>query len=373
MSIVRPLIAAIVVAALVLGGHAGHSRGQSGDAAGPPGGVTLGVVPQRDLELADLALMSAARIDSIRSWFNWGQVEAQRGRYDWGMVDETVATAAHDRIGVLPFLFGEPGWAVTEDGYRCGDRCPAYAPASTATRAAYADFAAAAARRYGPDGNFWAEHPGLEYLPVRTWQIWNEQNSKFFYRPAADARSYATLLRLAASRIRAVDPGAEIVLGGMWSAADRPEGVIGSGHFLRKLYRLPGIESSFDSIAVHPYAKRIRDVFVQVHAVRREARRAGDGAVGLWVTELGWASEGRRHEGLVKDPDRQARMLERAFGRLVKRRARYHLRGAYWYSWRDTERGRAVCAWCAYSGLISRHGTLKPAYEAMRALSLARE
>jgi hypothetical protein len=373
MPIVRPLIAAIVVAALALGGPTAYARGQSGDdAAGSPGGVTLGVVPQRDLDLADTALMRAARIDSIRTWFNWGQVEAQRGHYDWGAVDVTVATAAHDEIAVLPFLFGEPEWAVTQDGYRCGDRCPSYAPASTATREAYADFAAAAVRRYGPEGNFWEEHPGLDYAPVRTWQIWNEQNSKFFYRPAADARSYASLLRLAASRIRAVDPGAEIVLGGMWSAEDRPDGVIGSAHYLQQLFRVPGIKDSFDAVAVHPYAKRLRDVFLQIDLVRKAARRAGDGGVGLWVTELGWASDGKRGEGLVKSPEQQARLLERAFKRLVLRRTRYHLRGAFWYSWRDTARGEAVCVWCAYSGLISRHGSLKPAYDAMRALSLAR-
>jgi hypothetical protein len=373
MPIVPGVIAAIVAGPLVFGGPAAYAWAQSGnDASEPPGGVTLGVVPQRDLDLTDTALMRAARIDSIRTWFNWGQVEAERGRYDWGAVDVTVATAARDRIGLLPFLFGEPRWAVTQDGYPCGERCLTYAPASSATREAYADFAAAAVRRYGPDGDFWDAHPELPSLPVRTWQIWNEQNSKFFYRPAADARSYAALLRIAASRIRSVDPDAEIVLGGMWSAKDRPEGVIGSAHYLKHLYRVPGIEESFDAVAVHPYAKRLRDVFLQIDLLRKAARRAGDGGVGLWVTELGWASDGRRGEGLVKSEDQQARMLERAFNRLVHRRARYRLRGAYWYSWRDTERGKAVCVWCAYSGLLSRHGTLKPAYEAMRTLSLAR-
>jgi hypothetical protein len=371
MSIVRSPIAAIVAAVLALGGATAYARAQGGGLdGGSPGGVRLGVVPQRDVDLADTALMRAAHIDSIRIWFSWGQVEARRGHYDWGQLDSIVTTAAQDGIEVLPFLFGEPEWAVTEDGYRCGERCLTYAPASAVTREAYADFAAAAVRRYGTDGSFWADHPGLDYVPVRSWQIWNEQNSKFFYRPAANARSYAALLRLAASRIRAADPGAEIVLGGMWSAKDRPEGVTGSAHYLQRLYRVPGIEDSFDAVAVHPYAKRLREVFLQIDLVRKAARRAGDGGVGLWVTELGWASDGRRGEGLVKNPDQQARLLERAFKRLVRRRARYHLRGAYWYSWRDTPRGEAVCVWCAYSGLLSRHGSLKPAYEAMRALSL---
>jgi Cellulase (glycosyl hydrolase family 5) len=369
--IVPPLVAALVGGALVLTGPIAFASGDS-DAEGEPPGLVIGVVPQRDFEAADTALMRAAGIDSVRIWFSWGQVEERRGDYYWAQLDFVVAAAARDEIGVLPFLFSGPRWAASEDGYPCGDRCPTYAPASAETREAFADFASAAVRRYGPDGSFWDDYPELPYRPIRSWQVWNEQNSKFFYRPAANARSYAELLRRTAERIRAVDPNAEIVLGGMWSAEDRPDGVIGSPRYLRQLYRVDGIEDSFDSIAVHPYAPRIRDVFAQVKGVRRVASRAGDPGVGLWVTELGWASSGKRSEALVTDPEMQARLLERAFSRLVRNRARYHLRGAYWYAWRDTERGEAVCAWCAYSGLISRQGNLKPAYDAMRTLSLAR-
>jgi polysaccharide biosynthesis protein PslG len=372
MSIVRAVMAAIVAGALVFGG-ASASVSARDQRSVPDHGLTLGVVPQRDFDAVDTALMGAAGIDSIRAWFSWGQVESQRGRYDWSGPDAVVRTAAGDGLTVFPFLFTEPEWAIALDRHECGVRCFTYAPSSTATRDAYGEFAAAAARRYGPSGSFWADHRELPYLPIGWWQIWNEQNSKFFYRPVADPASYAALLRVAASRIRAVDGGAEIVLGGMWSAEDRPEGVIGSAHYLEQLYRVRGIAGSFDAIAVHPYASHIRDVFAQIEAIRQVAGRARDGSVGLWVTELGWASAGRPNNGLVKDPARQARLLERSFGRLLRRRAAYHLRGAYWYAWRDTERGGAVCSWCAYSGLVSRDGSLKPAYEAMRTLSLARE
>jgi hypothetical protein len=380
MSIVRGLTAAIVAGALAFGGASACASQSEGGAStsyeggGPAGGVTLGVVPQRQFDLVDTRLMSAAGIDSIRTWFSWGQVEQRRGDYQWVALDFMVAAAAHDGIEMLPFLFGDPEWAATLDGHGdCGDRCLTYAPSSTATREAYADFAAAAVSRYGPDGSFWDDHPELPYVPIRSWQIWNEQNSKFFYRPAADARSYAKLLQGAAARIRAIDPGAEIVLGGMWSAYDRPEGVIGSAHYLRQLYRVPGISTSFDAIAVHPYASRIREVFGQIEGMRKVSRRHGDGSVGLWVTELGWASDGRPSDGLVKTPASQSRLLKASFGRLLHRRDRYNLRGVYWYSWRDTERGGAVCRWCAFSGLIARNRAPKRAYDALRTLSLARE
>jgi polysaccharide biosynthesis protein PslG len=258
------------------------------------------------------------------------------------------------------------------DGRECSVHCGPFAPSSNATRAAYARFAGAAVNRYGPGGTFWLDHPELPYLPVHAWQIWNEQNSPFFFRPGPDPESYAALLRAAANEIRAADPRAEIVLGGVWSADDTPSGVVGSARYMRALYRVPQVSDSFDGIAIHPYDAHVRGVFEQISAVRRAARRAGDGGVDLWVTELGWASSGRPNEGLVKGAAGQARMLTRAFGRLLGRADRYHLRGAFWYAWRDTDRGRAVCRWCAYSGLVSREGVPKLAYGAMQALAWGR-
>ena len=59
----------------------------------------------------------------------------------------------------------------------------------------YAAFAAALARRYGPRGSFWQEHPGLPKLPVTTYEIWNEENSTAYWRPQRTApEEYAELL-----------------------------------------------------------------------------------------------------------------------------------------------------------------------------------
>ena len=74
----------------------------------------------------------------------------------------------------------------------------------------------------------------------------------------------------------------------------------------------------------------------------------------LWVTELGWASRGRRSLGLVTDRSGQAHRLARSFARLLRQRDRLNLRGAFWFAWRDTEHGVPVCSWCPHAGLISR-------------------
>jgi polysaccharide biosynthesis protein PslG len=368
MRIGRAVTAAIVAVTLVACGSGSEPARSETPSADHP---LLGVVVQRSFDLRDTAMMSAAGLDSIRTAFFWGAIEPEPGKYNWVALDFLVATAAENDLVVLPYLTGEPDWAIERDGFHCRTECR-YAPATATTRQAFAEFAAAAVRRYGPDGSFWVDHPELPYVPIRAWQIWNEQNSKFFYRPAADPASYAALLRATAPAMRLVDPDAEIILGGMWSAKDRPDGVIGSAHYLRELYQVPGARQNFDSIAIHPYAPQLPNVFSQIEAMRRVARRFGDGAAGLWVTELGWSSGGKP-AGLVKDPARQAELLTQGFGRLLDRSAAYHLRGAYWYAWRDTKPGDVVCQWCRHAGLIWSSGRPKPAYHAMRTLSLDRD
>jgi hypothetical protein len=371
MSITRAALAAIGVGLVTwMAGPPVVSAEQAPSTGGPR--VSLGVVPQRQLDDSDTVLMRAAGIDSIRVWISWAQVEAHAGQYDWAATDGLIRDAAEAGLTAFPFLFTEPAWAARLDGNVCYARCTPYAPSSNGTRTAYARFAKAAVERYGPNGSFWDANPDLPYLPVRSWQIWNEQNSPFFFKPQPDPKAYASLLEAGSSEIKAADPHAEVVLGGVFSARDTPSGVMGSAKYLRRLYRVPNVEDSFDSIAIHPYAGHVRGVFDQIDALRRAARQASDGGVGLWVTELGWASSGRPKEALVKDDAGQARLLTRAFGRLLNRADRYHLRGAFWYAWRDTGKGQAVCRWCAYAGLVSRDGVPKPAYDAMQELALGR-
>ena len=332
------------------------------------GDLLVGIVPQRAISARETARMTRAGIGSVRFWLSWPSVEHQRGQYDWSIPDQVVESAAASGLEMLPYLAGSPAWAIALDGYACEVKCLAYAPASGLTRTAFASFASAATRRYGPDGSFWQAHPSLPYRPIRAWQVWNEQNSPFFFRPHVDVWSYALLLQRTATAIRGADPGAEVITGGMWSPRSTPAGVVATGRYLRDLYRIDAPYNSFDGISIHPYAPGTRGVLAQVRAARRVANQAGDRDVGLWVTEVGWASSGRRDQNLVKGRRGQARMLHRTFSHFIRRAARWNLRGAYWYAWRDTVRGGAVCAWCARAGLITRGGRVKPAYEAMRAL-----
>ena len=104
--------------------------------------------------------------------------------------------------------------------------------------------------RYGPDGDFWAEHQDevssgrLRYNPITDWQVWNEPNlSPFWTRAEPDAKEYARLLTITDEAIKAEDPDARTVLAGMLERLDAP---LPMSEFLADVYRVKGIGEHFD-------------------------------------------------------------------------------------------------------------------------------
>ncbi|MGH2987551.1 MAG: hypothetical protein ACRDLO_12805 [Solirubrobacterales bacterium] len=368
--VVKRFLVSLTVALVGLGG-AGAIGPAAASAQSPSASdFVIGVVPQQELGRGDMQLMRSGSIESFRLFINWSEVERVPGLYDWSASDAAVAVAAAEGITTLPFLYGSPTWAAALDGRQCsGAGCVPFAPSSDLTRASFARFAAAAVARYGPQGTFWVTHPELPPTPIRSWQVWLEQNSPTYFAPTPDVRSYAELLEVAAEAIRGADPGAEVVLGGMWGADSAGDAVVPAARYLKRLYRRPGAKANFDSIALHPYARKLSGVFEQIKAGRAAAKKARDRKVGLWVTELGWASSGPKKENLVYGPRKQARLLKRAFASLHRKRRAWRVRGVYWYAWRDTPTADAICVWCPGAGLFALDGTPKPAWNALTTLA----
>jgi hypothetical protein len=201
-------------------------------------------------------------------------------------------------------------------------------------------------------------------MPIEVWQIWNEPNLSSFWGPTVDPLAYGALVEAAAPAIRAVDPDAQILLAGLTGTKTNGKRM-SSARFLTQLYTVPGIQDAFDGIAVHPYNRAVRGTLDQVQTARRIADAHGDDA-GLWLTELGWASAGKRRWGLVKSREGQARSLGAALDALQRNAERWDVRAVYWFTWRDSDAGAAVCGWCPWAGLLDRIGREKPAYTALR-------
>jgi hypothetical protein len=300
------------------------------------------------------------------SWATIDQTAADDN--NWGEYDALVAAAARNGITVLPFVFSTPPWVANGlDHYGCEvPACGLYAPAGPAALAQWQRFLREAVQRYGPNGAFWAEHPQLPVTPVTTWQLWNEQNSFSFYEPKINARAYATLLRTGSEAIRSVDPNAKILLGGMFGT---PGGVKKPKYFawtfLRKLYKVPGIEAHFDGIGVHPYAARMVRVIEQTKLMHKETVRAGD-PTEMWVTEVGWSS-GNGSNPLDRGKQGQARRLREVMTYFIGNRAKFNVQNVTWFAWRDLG-GEPICEWCGKAGLFKAGSlTPKPSWKSLMA------
>jgi hypothetical protein len=134
--------------------------------------------------------------------------------------------------------------------------------------------------------------------------------------------------------------------------------------YLERLYEVPGVEEDFDAVALHPFAPTVARMRVQIELARREMRRAEDAGTDVWITELGWASDGPPGMLAAKSERGQANALTRAFELLRRKRARWNVIGVNWYSLRDVAKKKAPCPGCPFTGLLERTGDAKPAWRA---------
>jgi len=310
----------------------------------------FGVVPQAPLTSHDFARMRGV-VKTIRMSIYWPECEPSPGVYDFRAVDRQVGAAAAAGIRVQPFVNGTPSWLAAEQ---------ARPPLGPRARKAWSRFLRVVVRRYGSQGEFWAGRKPR--APMRLWQVWNEPNFALFWRPWPRPAAYARLLRISARAIRAADPRAKIVLGGVAPV----HGGIGIGVFLRKLFRLPGVRRSFDIVAAHPYASSVPGVEYRLREARTAMVEAGIGNRPLLVTEMGVASSGDYPSAFVEGLDGQASFLRGAYTRLIEMRRRWRIVGVDWFTWQDAFQSDPQCAFCQGAGLVSLSGRPKPAWWALR-------
>jgi hypothetical protein len=348
---VRKSLAATAVAGiLILLGVSGCGSNDSEPepASAPP--EFFGVAPQGLLTGDDLDRMDQGNVGTVRIVVPWASLDPgpEPGDGDFTTIDPVVLLAAQHGIQVLPTIYGTPEWVAEDlDGRDCAPNCSAFAPRSPRGLAAFGDFVGELVDRYGPNGALWAEHPESKKLPIHAWQIWNEQNSPTFYQPDVDPAGYADLLRAASTSIKDRDPGAEIVLGGMFGTPPPGEP---AWDFLRDLYRLDDTREYFDTVAAHPYAAQESGIEDQVAKLHRQIERAGDTGTRLWITEVGSSSDEGANP-LERGPEGQAEQLRAAFDFFLQHRETFDIQGVIWYSWRDSTDPNQ-CDWCPGSGLF---------------------
>jgi hypothetical protein len=335
----------------------------------------FGIAPQTELSDTDASFMKAGGIGSVRWPVNWAFVQpTAKGGYDWSSVDPAVVAAARHGLTILPFLYGTPRWLASKQTTLPID--------SGRARKAWLAFVTAAVERYGPEGEFWNDHApalaGVNYVPavprpapIRSWQIWNEANFFYFAYPVSPSR-YARLLKPTYGAIKAADPTAKVILSGLFGNPNE-EGKRGmdATKFLAALYRVPGIKSYFDAVALHPYAFHVEDLEELAEELHEVVVDNHDAGVSFYVTEMGWGSQNDPNVvAFEQGIQGQARELRKAYGYLIANRNRLHLKGVYWYSWKDNP-DYTACSFCDSVGLFRAGKRLhaKPAWRAFVTLT----
>ena len=214
--------------------------------------------------------IAAANPSFVRFFLFWSEMEPQPGKYDQFALqayDHAIASLA-GRAKVLLVVVGSPPWAN-------GGSTDTRTPPDPQAYAAFTGFLA---------GHFAGR--------VSAYEIWNEEDATTWW--TGDVGRYATQLHLAHNAIKAADPAAKVVVGGLTG---------NDFHYLKALYAA-GAKGNFDVVSDHtdtacnlnPPSSYFRDPdsaidqfsFLGYRSVHEVMVANGDGNLPIWLTEMGW-------------------------------------------------------------------------------------
>ncbi|HPD32142.1 MAG TPA: cellulase family glycosylhydrolase [Phycisphaerae bacterium] len=218
--------------------------------------------------------ISEAGSRSARVLASWREVEAEKGKWDWSSLDREIELCAKYHIEPVVLICNIPAW-VSPTGKSAHNHPPKEEHAADFTA-----FITRMAERYKNRAKY--------------YEFWNEQNGCSWINEGCDnarmAHTYLPWLQRCFKAIKAVDPVAQVAIGGLDDA---------DGHapiFVEQCYQLRRDKYDnaklWDAIAEHPYAKRptetTDELIHKLDAIRAVAARYGDAGVPIWITEYGW-------------------------------------------------------------------------------------
>jgi hypothetical protein len=224
-----------------------------------------------------LAAMSLHGVRLVRSDADWGTIQPDapvhnRPRWKFARYDRWVAALAYHRLTWQPILDYNNSWAQ-----------------AVKNNTAFAAFGRAVAARYGANGSFWATHPRLPYMPVKIFEVWNEENGQPWY---IDPISYGSLYEATRTAIHQVDPQASVDVGGLSDDSQNfdPNHDYPAQYVVRMLLTHPGMEGHIDGFALHPYGTTAADVIEWVGDFRHVLDGFHEGSAPIDLTEFGWVT-----------------------------------------------------------------------------------
>ncbi len=209
----------------------------------------------------DLAVVRAAGARRLRVSIGWDDIEPEPGRRDWTFWDGFFDEAERAGVAPIPYVCYTPEWNAPDPE----DRPWASPPRDVA---AFEALMRDLASRYRGR--------------TASWEIWNEPDNRDYW--TGTVAQFAALLRAGASGVRAGDPAAAVVGGGL----------AGDLSFLEKLVGEAGVGRAFDVLNLHAYFETWNpDPWERLPDYVRRAEEILKGSVGakpIWMAELGYSS-----------------------------------------------------------------------------------
>jgi hypothetical protein len=248
-----------------------------------------------DARPGEMEMLAAGGFRFVRMDFGWQATERAKGEYDFSAYDRLLSSLDKHHIRAVFIL---------DYAHRLYDG--GLSPHSDDGRAAFARWAAAAAKHFKGRGVL--------------WEVWNEPNIKQFWKPQPNAEDYAKLALAAAKAIHEAAPG-EAVIGPATSRVDLK--------FLETCFKA-GLLEHWAAVSVHPYRQEDPETAGEDYGKLRElmARDAPNGRPlpPVLSGEWGYSATWRRY-----DEARQGKMLPRQW--LTNLSDGVPL--SIWYDWKD--------------------------------------
>jgi murein DD-endopeptidase MepM/ murein hydrolase activator NlpD len=232
----------------------------------------------------------------VKQQVNWADIEPQPGEFRWDEVDRMVESINEAGLNLLLTVVDSPRWT-----WPAGVEYEVMGP--PADPADLASFVGTLAARYRGR--------------VGAYEIWQEQNMSYAWGGSGriDAKGYVDVLQAAYEAIKAADPQAQVISGGLLNTPDLTldSHFVSVERYLAEMYDA-GLAGACDAVGAHlptynlppdadweryedpsalfraPFEPRdaMWSFLGTAEAYRRVMAARGD-TLPVWITEFGWA------------------------------------------------------------------------------------
>jgi len=242
-----------------------------------------------DFNQQTIAAVQDSGFNWVRFQIEWSSFEREPGQYDPLPVDNVVDAYAAAGINVLIVVAKAPQWAIDTNGEQLLTN--------------------------------WTDFQNLMFFladrykgKVQAWEIWNEENLASEMGGTVRPRDYLELLKAGSAGVRAADPSAKVVFGGLTpNGVNDPSIAYDDLQYLQLVYGLNNGEISqyFDILGMHlsgthnapdlmypdnpgteqGWNDHPSFFFRRGEQLRQVMLDHGDDAKPVWITEFGWTTE----------------------------------------------------------------------------------